>query len=62
MSKQTAQSLNLVGDCTILFVASAAATKMPWSPYWHWMVFLGMATGSMLVWTLGSRLLRHYNQ
>ncbi len=62
MSKQTAQSLNLVGDCTILVIASAVATKLPWSPHWHWMVFLGMATGSMLVWTIGSRVLRHYDQ
>jgi exopolysaccharide biosynthesis polyprenyl glycosylphosphotransferase len=61
MSKQTAQNLNLLGDCIILAAASAAATRLPGDPGWHWMVFLGMASGSMLVWTLGGRLLRHYD-
>jgi exopolysaccharide biosynthesis polyprenyl glycosylphosphotransferase len=61
MSKQTAQNLNLVGDCLILTAAAAAATSLPGDPYWHWMVFLGMTTGSILVWTLGGRLLRHYD-
>jgi exopolysaccharide biosynthesis polyprenyl glycosylphosphotransferase len=61
MSKQTAQNLNLIGDCAILVIASAVAAKLPGSPSWHWMVFLGMATGSMLLWTVGSRTLRHYD-
>jgi exopolysaccharide biosynthesis polyprenyl glycosylphosphotransferase len=61
MSKQTAQNLNLIGDCIILLVASAAATKLPGDPGWHWMVFLGMSSGSMLVWTIVGRLLRHYD-
>jgi exopolysaccharide biosynthesis polyprenyl glycosylphosphotransferase len=61
MSKQTAQNLNLIGDCVILVGASAVATKLPGALGWHWMVLLGMATGSMLVWTLGSRVLRHYD-
>jgi exopolysaccharide biosynthesis polyprenyl glycosylphosphotransferase len=60
MSKQTAQNFNLIGDCVILTAASAAATSLP-GIGWHWMVFLGMATGSILVWTLGGRLLRHYD-
>jgi exopolysaccharide biosynthesis polyprenyl glycosylphosphotransferase len=60
MSEQTAQNLNLVGDCITLVVASALATVGAGRPGWHWMVFLGMSTGSMLVWTLGGRLLRHY--
>jgi exopolysaccharide biosynthesis polyprenyl glycosylphosphotransferase len=61
MSKQTAQNLNLIGDCVILFSASAVATKLPNAFGWHWMVFLGMAMGSMLLWTLGGRVLRHYD-
>jgi len=63
MSNQTAQNLNLVGDCIILTAASAAATFLPGPPgqSWHWMVFLGMSTGSLLVWTLGGRILRHYD-
>jgi exopolysaccharide biosynthesis polyprenyl glycosylphosphotransferase len=61
MSKQTAQNLNLFGDCATLVVASALAAKPSGSPFWHWMVFQGMAAGSMLLWTLGSRGLRHYD-
>jgi hypothetical protein len=61
MSKQTAQNLNLIGDCVILIMGAAAATMRPGQPGWHWMVFLGMSSGSMLVWTLGGRLLRHYD-
>ncbi|MCL2449960.1 MAG: sugar transferase [Polyangiaceae bacterium] len=61
MQKQTAQNLNLIGDCVLLIVASAAATKLPWHVGWHWMVFLGMSTGSILLWVVGGRLLRHYD-
>ena len=61
MQKQTAQNLNLVGDCVLLVIASAAATKLPWHVGWHWMVFLGMSAGSMLVWVIGGRVLRHYD-
>ncbi|MGH7440400.1 MAG: sugar transferase [Polyangiaceae bacterium] len=57
---QTAQNLNLLGDCLILVAASAAATKLP-DQSWHWMVFLGMAATAMLVWTAGGRVLRHYD-
>jgi len=61
MSKQTAQNINLVGDCLILIIASVAATKVPGAWTWHWMVLPGMAMGAMLVWTLGGRALRHYD-
>lgn len=61
MQKQTAQSLNLIGDCVLLVVAAAAATKLPWQSGWHWMVFMGMAAGSMLVWVVCGRILRHYD-
>jgi exopolysaccharide biosynthesis polyprenyl glycosylphosphotransferase len=60
MSKQTAQNLNLIGDCIILVAASAAATKLP-GEQWHWLVFAGMAASSILVWTVGGRVLRHYD-
>ena len=61
MSKQTAQSANLVLDCLLLVVASVVATKIPGSYRWHWMVLIGMAAGAMLVWTVGGRVLRHYD-
>src|SRR6202142_2148869 len=62
MTKHTVQNVNIVGDCLILLVASAVATKAPGVPgAWHWMVLPGMAMGAMLVWTLGGRLLRHYD-
>jgi exopolysaccharide biosynthesis polyprenyl glycosylphosphotransferase len=62
MTKQAAQNLNLITDCVILFVASGVATHLPGSLWqWHWMVFLGMSAGSMLVWTLVGRVLRHYD-
>ena len=59
MTKQTAQNLNLVGDSVILLAASAVATKE--SGFWHWLVFLGMSTGSIFVWMLGGRILKHYD-
>jgi exopolysaccharide biosynthesis polyprenyl glycosylphosphotransferase len=61
MQKQTAQNLNLIGDCVLLVVASVAATKLPWHVGWHWMVFLGMSTGSTFAWVVGGRVLRHYD-
>src|SRR5258708_31962908 len=61
MSKQTAQNVNLVGDCFLLIVASAVATKVPGDWRWQWMVLIGMAMGAMLVWTMGGRALRHYD-
>jgi exopolysaccharide biosynthesis polyprenyl glycosylphosphotransferase len=59
MTKQTAQNLNLVGDSIILVAASAVATKEP--GFWHWLVFLGMSTGSIFIWMLGGRILKHYD-
>jgi exopolysaccharide biosynthesis polyprenyl glycosylphosphotransferase len=59
MTKQTAQNLNLVGDSIILCAASAVATKEPGG--WHWLVFLGMSTGSIFIWMLGGRVLKHYD-
>jgi exopolysaccharide biosynthesis polyprenyl glycosylphosphotransferase len=59
MTKQTAQNLNLVGDSIILVAASAVATKEPGA--WHWLVFLGMSAGSIFIWMLGGRILKHYD-
>jgi exopolysaccharide biosynthesis polyprenyl glycosylphosphotransferase len=63
MTKQIAQNLNLLADCVVLFIASAVATHLGGPSWWrwHWMVFLGMAPGSMFVWTVGGRVLRHYD-
>jgi exopolysaccharide biosynthesis polyprenyl glycosylphosphotransferase len=61
MQKQTIQNLNLLGDSVVIGVASAVATKLPWQAGWHWMVFLGMSAGSLLLWMLGGRILRHYD-
>jgi exopolysaccharide biosynthesis polyprenyl glycosylphosphotransferase len=61
MQKQTIQNLNLLGDSVVIAVASAVATKLPWQPGWHWMVFLGLSAGSLLLWMLGGRILRHYD-
>jgi exopolysaccharide biosynthesis polyprenyl glycosylphosphotransferase len=60
MTKQTAQNLNLIGDSLILVAACAAATKVAGQP-WHWLVFLAMSAGSMFVWMIGGRVLRHYD-
>lgn len=59
MPLQRAQHLNLLADCAILIVASIVATQLPNG--WHWMVALGMGVGSMFVWTVGGRVLRHYD-
>jgi exopolysaccharide biosynthesis polyprenyl glycosylphosphotransferase len=59
MPLQRAQNLNLLADCAMLLVASAVATHL--DDGWHYMVGLGMGLGSMLVWTVGGRVLRHYD-
>jgi exopolysaccharide biosynthesis polyprenyl glycosylphosphotransferase len=61
MTRQTAQNLNLLSDCAILVSASALACALPGQPHLHWMVFIGMSSGSMLLWTIGGRALRHYD-
>ncbi|HUO67330.1 MAG TPA: sugar transferase [Gammaproteobacteria bacterium] len=59
LTPRTWQNINLIGDCLLLFLAASAATVFPGGI--HWMVALGMATGAMLLWILGSRVLRHYD-
>ena len=59
MTKQTAQNLNLIGDSVILLAASAAPPSA--GQPWHWLVFLAMSAGSIFVWMLGGRILRHYD-
>jgi exopolysaccharide biosynthesis polyprenyl glycosylphosphotransferase len=61
MSEERTQAVNLIGDCVALIAAAFAASKLPGSHTFHWLVALGAATGAMLVWTLGSRALRHYD-
>lgn len=61
MTKQTAQNVNLLGDCIILVAACAAATIIPGEGL-HWLVFPGMAASAILVWTVGGRVLRHYDE
>jgi exopolysaccharide biosynthesis polyprenyl glycosylphosphotransferase len=59
LTSRTWQNINLIGDCLLLLLAASAATVFPGGI--HWMVGLGMATGAMLFWVLGSRVLRHYD-
>jgi exopolysaccharide biosynthesis polyprenyl glycosylphosphotransferase len=59
MSKERAQKLNLLGDCTALTVAAFAAAFG--EGHLHWMVAPGLALVSVLLWTVQSRLLRHYD-
>jgi exopolysaccharide biosynthesis polyprenyl glycosylphosphotransferase len=59
LSDRTWQSINLVGDCSLLFLAACAATVFPGGM--HWLVGLGMALSAMLVWAFGGRVLRHYD-
>jgi len=61
MSEERTQAINLIGDCVALVVSAFAASKVPPSSSIHWLVGLGAAMGSMLIWTLGSRALRHYD-
>lgn len=61
MPHQQVLHLNLMGDCIALFVGSFVAAKPVSTPGIHWMIALGMATGSMLAWTLLGRTLRHYD-
>jgi exopolysaccharide biosynthesis polyprenyl glycosylphosphotransferase len=61
MAQEGTQRANLIGDCLILAAAAVASTTLPRLQGIHWLVALGMATGAMLVWTLVSRLLRHYD-
>lgn len=59
LSPRTWQNINLVGDCFVLLLASVAATIVPGGI--HWLVALGMASGAMAIWVVGSRVLRHYD-
>src|SRR4029078_13537117 len=59
LTPRTWQNINLIGDCLLLCLAASAATVFPGGI--HGMVGAGMATGAMLLWVLGSRVLRHYD-
>src|SRR5271165_7073355 len=60
MPREKAQQINLLADCAALTGASFAASYVDGTL--HWLVALGMAVGSMFLWTVQGRLLRHYDQ
>lgn len=55
------QNLNLLGDCLVLVVAAAFAAHLPLEHGIHWLVAMGMAAGSLFLWLVGGRILRHYD-
>lgn len=55
------QNLNLLGDCTVLVLAALYAAHLPLEHGVHWLVAMGMAAGSLLLWLVGGRVLRHYD-
>jgi exopolysaccharide biosynthesis polyprenyl glycosylphosphotransferase len=59
MSKERAQKINLVADCAALIFASCAASIG--GGRFHWIVAPSLALVSVLLWTIQSRLLRHYD-
>ncbi len=59
MSDERAQRVNLLADCGALAVAAFAAGFG--SGQLHWMVAPGLALVSVLIWTVQSRILRHYD-
>ncbi|HEY1958252.1 MAG TPA: sugar transferase [Polyangiaceae bacterium] len=59
MSPRTWQKINLVGDGLVLVLAAAASTVVPGGI--HWLVGLALAAGSLLLWAVGGRVLRHYD-
>ncbi|HXX68748.1 MAG TPA: sugar transferase [Polyangiaceae bacterium] len=62
MRRPTDQTLNRVADGILLVAGCAVATmNLPWQPGWHWVVFLCMSGLAVLLWTIGGRVLRHYD-
>src|SRR5580700_11788079 len=60
MPREKVHQINLLADCLALAAAAFAASLV--GGVLHWMVALGMAVGSMFLWTVQGRLLRHYDQ
>jgi exopolysaccharide biosynthesis polyprenyl glycosylphosphotransferase len=58
-SKERAQKINLVADCAALVFAACAAAVS--GGRFHWLVAPALAVVSVLLWTVQSRLLRHYD-
>jgi exopolysaccharide biosynthesis polyprenyl glycosylphosphotransferase len=54
-------NLNLLGDCVVLTLAAVFAAHLPLEHGIHWLVALGMAAGSLFLWLVGGRILRHYD-
>jgi exopolysaccharide biosynthesis polyprenyl glycosylphosphotransferase len=59
MPKEKAQKINLLADCGALTIAAFAAAFG--DGHLHWMVAPGLALVSVLLWTVQSRVLRHYD-
>jgi exopolysaccharide biosynthesis polyprenyl glycosylphosphotransferase len=59
MSKEKAQKINLLADCSALTIAAFAAAFG--EGRLHWLVAPGLALVSVLLWTVQSRVLRHYD-
>ena len=59
MPRERVLALNLIADCAALTVAAFVASFGPTGL--HWMVAPGMAVSSMLLWTVASRVLHHYD-
>lgn len=59
LSSRGWQTVNLVSDCALLFLAACAATIFPGGI--HWLVGLAMAVFAISLWVFGGRVLRHYD-
>ena len=59
MSMEKAQKINLLADCAALTVAAFAASYS--ESRLHWMVAPALALSSILLWTVPSRVLKHYD-
>jgi exopolysaccharide biosynthesis polyprenyl glycosylphosphotransferase len=59
MPRERAQQINLLADCAAFAMAAFFACQVGGTL--NWMVALGMGLGSMLLWTVASRILHHYD-
>lgn len=61
LTPERGQKLNLLGDCFVILVASVVSTITEASARIDPLVALGMAAAGILLWTLGGRVMRHYD-
>ncbi len=59
LTRQSWQKVNEGIDCTLLVLAACAATVFPGGM--HWIVAAAMSAFAISLWTIGGRLLRHYD-